>query len=126
MALFYCLQLAHDPLAFVKSCESLTFLIRDVAHITPENFECAVQCIRTFVEASLNGAASKPLANPGGRHEDNSRRSKSFHTSEQSTESNKVAELPANYHQVKTKIIKSLGLGYCDDLCSRFLFNYSI
>lgn len=110
---FYYLQLAHDPLAFVKSCESLTFLIRDVAHITPENFECAVQCIRTFVEASLNGgtaAANKP--NHGGRPvpQENFRRSKSFHTSDQSTEWNEVQELPTNYHQVKTTtkgVIKS-------------------
>ena len=108
------MQLAHDPLAFVKSCESLTFLIRDVAHITPENFECAVQCIRTFVEASLNGgttASNKPQTNPGGRpvSQDNFRRSKSFHTSDQSTEWNEVQELPSNYHQVTQKT-KSLNL----------------
>ena len=47
--------LFHDPFALVKCCESLAFLVRDVAHITPFNFEYCVHCIRTFVEASLNG-----------------------------------------------------------------------
>lgn len=46
----------HDPFALVKCCESLAFLVRDVAHITPFNFEYCVHCIRTFVEASLNGS----------------------------------------------------------------------
>ena len=45
----------HDPLAFLKSCESLAFLIRDVAHITPHNFVHCVQTLRTFVEASFMG-----------------------------------------------------------------------
>jgi hypothetical protein len=48
--------LIHDPYALVKCCESLAFLVRDVAHITPYNFENCVRCIRTFVEASLNGS----------------------------------------------------------------------
>lgn len=45
----------HDPRAFIKCCETLAFLVRDAAHVTPENFESCVQCLRTFVEASLNG-----------------------------------------------------------------------
>lgn len=43
----------HDPSGLVKCCESLAFLVRDVAHITPYNFDNCVHCIRTFVEASL-------------------------------------------------------------------------
>lgn len=102
---FFCIQSAHDPLAFVKSCESLTFLVRDVAHITPENFECAVQCIRTFVEASLNGGNTANRNPPAvtrssSQQNDNFRRSKSFHANEQSTERNEIPELPSNYHQV--------------------------
>lgn len=45
--------LSHDPAALVKSCESLTFLVRDVAHVTPFNFELCIRCIRTFAEAVL-------------------------------------------------------------------------
>ncbi|KAL0274869.1 UNVERIFIED_CONTAM: hypothetical protein PYX00_002898 [Menopon gallinae] len=51
--------LFHDPFALVKCCESLAFIVRDVAHITPFNFEYCVHCIRTFVEASLNGTEKK-------------------------------------------------------------------
>lgn len=43
----------HDPVSLIKCCESLAFLVRDVAHITPYNFDICVHCIRTFVEASL-------------------------------------------------------------------------
>lgn len=43
----------HDPAALVKCCESLTFLVRDVAHVTPFNFELCVRCVRTFAEAVL-------------------------------------------------------------------------
>lgn len=45
--------LLHDPLALVKCCESLIFLVRDVAHVTPFNFELCVHCVRTFAEAVL-------------------------------------------------------------------------
>lgn len=53
--------LAHDPQGLVKCCESLAFLVRDVAHITPYNFENCVHCIRTFVEASLHGSKYKNI-----------------------------------------------------------------
>lgn len=35
----------HDPLAFLKSCESMAFIVRDVAHVTPLNFGRCVQVI---------------------------------------------------------------------------------
>ncbi|XP_076275076.1 sec7 domain-containing protein garz isoform X2 [Rhynchophorus ferrugineus] len=43
----------YNPISLIKCCESLAFLVRDVAHITPYNFDICVHCIRTFVEASL-------------------------------------------------------------------------
>ncbi len=45
----------HDPRALTKCCETLAFVVRDVAHVTPHNFESCVHAIRVFVEASLNG-----------------------------------------------------------------------
>jgi len=45
----------HDMRSMVKCCETLAFLVRDAAHVTPDNFELCVRCIRTFVEASING-----------------------------------------------------------------------
>lgn len=50
---------AHDPAALVKCCESLTFLVRDVAHVTPFNFELCVRCVRTFAEAVLCSAGKR-------------------------------------------------------------------
>ncbi|XP_012524648.1 Golgi-specific brefeldin A-resistance guanine nucleotide exchange factor 1 [Monomorium pharaonis] len=43
----------HDSAAFVKCCESLNFLVRDMAHVTPFNFDLCVNCVRTFAEAVL-------------------------------------------------------------------------
>ncbi|XP_076292687.1 sec7 domain-containing protein garz [Lasioglossum baleicum] len=43
----------HDPAALIKCCDSLTFLVRDVAHVTPFNFELCIRCVRTFAEAVL-------------------------------------------------------------------------
>lgn len=50
-----CKLLNHSPFALVKCWDCLAFIVRNVAHITPYNFETCVKCIRTFVEASLNG-----------------------------------------------------------------------
>ena len=48
----------HDQRALLKSCETLAFLVRDAAHVTPHNFESCVHCLRTFVEAGINGGES--------------------------------------------------------------------
>jgi hypothetical protein len=45
----------HDKKAFAKCCEILTFLIRDMAHVTLQNFESCIHCLRTFVEACVLG-----------------------------------------------------------------------
>ncbi len=45
----------HDTRALMKACETLAFLVRDAAHVTPHNFESCVHAIRTFVEASVHG-----------------------------------------------------------------------
>ena len=42
----------HCSVSFLKCCETLSFIVRDVVHITPENFSSCVAAIRTFVEAS--------------------------------------------------------------------------
>lgn len=55
-----CNLMPHSPAALVKCWDSLAFIVRNVAHITPYNFEICVKCIRTFVEASM-------IYGPGGR-----------------------------------------------------------
>ncbi|XP_064640698.1 Golgi-specific brefeldin A-resistance guanine nucleotide exchange factor 1-like [Lineus longissimus] len=52
----------HDTKSLLKSCETLAFLVRDAAHVTPHNFQSCVHCIRTFVEAGLNGGV--PVRQP--------------------------------------------------------------
>lgn len=47
----------HDSKSFVKSCQTLSFLIRDNAHVTKENYLQCVHALRVFSEASLNGGA---------------------------------------------------------------------
>ncbi|XP_071808203.1 Golgi-specific brefeldin A-resistance guanine nucleotide exchange factor 1-like isoform X2 [Asterias amurensis] len=49
----------HDTKALMKCCESLAFLVRDAAHVTPSNFESCVHAIRSFVEATVNGGKLK-------------------------------------------------------------------
>ncbi|WKY01718.1 hypothetical protein Q1695_015600 [Nippostrongylus brasiliensis] len=54
----------HEPAAFLKVCDTLSFLLRDAIHVTPDNFESCVACLRTMVEASLDGGryAAGPLS----------------------------------------------------------------
>ena len=49
----------HDRRALSKSCEILSFLIRDVAYITSENFEYYIHCIRIFIEATIKEQTEK-------------------------------------------------------------------
>ena len=50
----------HDQRALIRSVDSLAFLVRDTAHVTPANFEICVDAIRAFVEASMNGVNKIP------------------------------------------------------------------
>lgn len=47
----------HDSKCFIKSCQSLTFLIRDCTHVRKENFLHCIHAVRVYAEASLNSAA---------------------------------------------------------------------
>lgn len=46
----------HDALSFVKCCECLAFLVRNIAHITPYNFTKCVSVIKNFARASLQSS----------------------------------------------------------------------
>lgn len=43
----------HDTFSFVKCCECLAFLVRNIAHITPYNFTKCVSVIKNLARASL-------------------------------------------------------------------------
>ncbi|CAH8861888.1 unnamed protein product [Trichobilharzia szidati] len=45
---------SRDPVTLEQATDCLAFLVRDPAHITPDNFEYAVQALRVFVEACLH------------------------------------------------------------------------
>ena len=51
----------HDKKAFAKCCETLTFLIRDMAHVSLQNYESCIHCLRTFVEACELGDRTKDI-----------------------------------------------------------------
>lgn len=79
--IYQCRLLGHSSFAMVKCWDSLAFIVRNVAHITPYNFESCVRCIRTFVEASLNGgrnSRTSPKHYLGGRRKVNGGNKKDF------------------------------------------------
>lgn len=51
----------HDTRSLLKASETLAFLVRDAAHVTPANFEACVHTVRLFVEASLNGGRPRGI-----------------------------------------------------------------
>ncbi|KAF7635614.1 hypothetical protein Mgra_00005003 [Meloidogyne graminicola] len=74
----------HDSSAFLKVVETLGFLGRDAAHITPENFELFIHCLRIMVEASMDGGRyithSLDISSPNKQNQSNSSsHSKQFH-----------------------------------------------
>lgn len=102
----------HDPIGLVKCCESLAFLVRDVAHITPYNFDDCVHCIRTFVEASLkeNKRARKASGRDsrkrksGPRKNDSAASRRSPGSSPDELGSSEEEDLPSAYHQVSIQV----------------------
>lgn len=59
--IYPCKLMPHSPVALVKCWDSLAFIVRNVAHITPYNFDICVRCLRTFVEATMTYGCSKPI-----------------------------------------------------------------
>ncbi|KAL5106913.1 hypothetical protein TcWFU_006121 [Taenia crassiceps] len=61
----------QDWVALEKACDSIAFVVRDPAHITPSNIEYCVHTLRVFIEAVLTppkpSIIRKTLAN--GKHE---------------------------------------------------------
>ncbi|XP_058238802.1 Golgi-specific brefeldin A-resistance guanine nucleotide exchange factor 1 isoform X5 [Hemibagrus wyckioides] len=114
----------HDTKSLIKCVESLSFIVRDAAHVTPENFELCVKAIRVFVEASLNGGyrthekkkshrydskASRSRKKPREK-EGMSRRAKP--TSQRPSRSHSDDEedegVPASYHTVSLQVSQDL------------------
>lgn len=117
----------HNSLAYLKCCESLGFLVRDVAHITPHNFFLCVQALRTFVEASYvprqadqdNGSSktdgpqppinsrSQVKKTPAGRQPP-MRRAQSapnHHNSDYDADESDTDDLSSEYHHVALQLL---------------------
>ncbi|XP_068584109.1 Golgi-specific brefeldin A-resistance guanine nucleotide exchange factor 1 isoform X1 [Cebidichthys violaceus] len=120
----------HDTKSLIKCVETLSFIVRDAAHVTPDNFELCVRAIRVFVEASLNGgyrnhdkkkshkydsSKSRMRRKAGGRDKEggggtrrggnrasNQRPSRS-HSDEEEDEG-----VPASYHTVSLQVSQDL------------------
>uniref|UniRef100_A0A8C1TSK9 Golgi-specific brefeldin A-resistance guanine nucleotide exchange factor 1 n=1 Tax=Cyprinus carpio TaxID=7962 RepID=A0A8C1TSK9_CYPCA len=111
----------HDTKSLIKCVDSLSFIVRDAAHVTPENFELCVKAIRVFVEASLNGgyrthekkkshkydSKSSRLRKKPREKEGTSRRTKASsqrparsHSDDEEDES-----VPASYHTVSFQLL---------------------
>ncbi|XP_075238410.1 sec7 domain-containing protein garz isoform X2 [Lycorma delicatula] len=112
--------MSHDPFSLVKCCESLAFLVRDVAHITPYNFENCVHCIRTFVEASLDSnekrgggkkvigketATGKGRKKASSKRKDDHPRARSPANSPYDADESDSEEMPSGYHQVSIQLL---------------------
>lgn len=103
----------HDPSGLVKCCESLAFLVRDVAHITPYNFDDCVHCIRTFVEASLRDKRKGRRSSErdsrrrkvAPRRKDGQKNARSPGGSPAEDASSDDDDLSSVYHQVSTQVI---------------------
>nr|XP_023015700.1 Golgi-specific brefeldin A-resistance guanine nucleotide exchange factor 1 [Leptinotarsa decemlineata] len=104
----------HDPRSMMKCCESLAFLVRDVAHITPYNFDICVHCIRTFVEANVQSCnGTKRFANHESRPRIKSNRArlrvsrnrKSPTSSPDEDEESEEEGVPSGYHQISIQLL---------------------
>ncbi|XP_045926330.1 Golgi-specific brefeldin A-resistance guanine nucleotide exchange factor 1 isoform X2 [Micropterus dolomieu] len=115
----------HDTKSLIKCVETLSFIVRDAAHVTPDNFELCVRAIRVFVEASLNGGyrnhekkkshkydKSRMRKKAGGREKEaggGTRRGGSRASSQRPSRSHSDDEedegVPASYHTVSLQLL---------------------
>uniref|UniRef100_A0A182SU30 Mon2/Sec7/BIG1-like HUS domain-containing protein n=1 Tax=Anopheles maculatus TaxID=74869 RepID=A0A182SU30_9DIPT len=117
---YHCKLLEHSPFALVKCWESLAFIVRNVAHITPYNFESCVRCIRTFVEASMGQIHPQQREyqpnkrKPGSAKERQRKRDGASHQGGASSSSSSLAmdssdseseELPERYQSISIQLL---------------------
>ncbi|KAM8852195.1 Golgi-specific brefeldin A-resistance guanine nucleotide exchange factor 1 isoform 1-T1 [Synchiropus picturatus] len=120
----------HDTKSLIKCVETLSFIVRDAAHVTPDNFELCVRAIRVFVEASLNGgyrnhdkkkshkydsSKSRMRKKAGGKEKESvggTRRGSSRASSQRLSRSHSDEEedegVPASYHTVSLQVSQDL------------------
>ncbi|XP_057703518.1 Golgi-specific brefeldin A-resistance guanine nucleotide exchange factor 1 isoform X3 [Corythoichthys intestinalis] len=120
----------HDTKSLIKCVETLSFIVRDAAHVTPDNFELCVRAIRVFVEASLNGGyrnhdkkkshkydsgKSRLRKKPGGKDKEGGNgtrrggsRASSHRLSRSHSDDEEDEAVPAGYHTVSLQVSRDL------------------
>ncbi|XP_071758007.2 Golgi-specific brefeldin A-resistance guanine nucleotide exchange factor 1 [Centroberyx gerrardi] len=120
----------HDTKSLIKCVETLSFIVRDAAHVTPDNFELCVKAIRVFVEASLNGgyrnhdkkkshkydSKSRARRKAGGREKEGGGgarrggggRASSQRPSRSHSDDEEDEGVPASYHTVSLQVSQDL------------------
>ena len=81
----------HDSRSFVKSCQSLAFILRDAKHVSAENFLLCVHAVRVFGEALVDGGLGKRLAEHPTKVADQQRRSSSTKQAKRSGKQKKIS-----------------------------------
>lgn len=106
-----CKLMQHSPEALVKCWDSLAFVVRNVAHITPYNFEICVKCIRTFVEASMTyGRArrmsrDKSIAAGGKKNQQKKPRNSERDDRSENAVDKAAPELPERYETIAIQLL---------------------
>lgn len=103
-----CKLMQHSPVALVKCWDSLAFVVRNVAHITPYNFEICVRCIRTFVEASMTYGRARRMSKgkiPPKRNTTKKPKSVDGEKDESATGDKDEPELPERYETIAIQLL---------------------
>lgn len=79
----------HDKKSFAKCCEILTFLTRDMAYISQQNFESCIHCLRSFVEACVIGENIKEIRKESLRPVQTSAKSRKQKAAQEQLQQNK-------------------------------------
>lgn len=102
---YRCKLLEHSPFALVKCWESLAFIVRNVSHITPYNFESCVRCIRTFVEASMNDGKENRRRRRQRRNGDESGKNSRNRNRKNDSSDSESEELPEAYQSISIQLL---------------------
>lgn len=100
-----CKLIPHSPFALVKCWDSLAFIVRNVAHITPANFAICVRCIRTFVEASMlygNPRKNKQLI---GIKKQQTKKSRNVENGKDANDEYQESEKPERYETIAIQLL---------------------
>ncbi|KAL4088566.1 hypothetical protein QTP88_023655 [Uroleucon formosanum] len=95
----------HDALSFVKCCECLAFLVRNIAHITPYNFIKCVSVIKNFARASLQSKYKNVRQKLGNKPKNNLKSNKNKMANPYDADDSDPEDIPSSYTQVSIQLL---------------------